>query len=281
MALPVFQFADEIKQACQYCATIGRANLRHFFERGFVPRHTDATATVTFIRLEGQTYAVTAAHVIATFDRQAGEENAGLEAYFVPSGNGTIIQPPFIRPPAVYSDPAPDIAITPIAPDLPARAGKVLFELRQQPRPTYPVPYAVAVGFPTLAKEQREEPVGSRLAMACVHAVAEGLPGPEYADQVQFFSEVERNSDIVSLSGMSGGPVFWSDPDQFGLLGFIKEALDVAPAEGKEGIHAGPRVNFIVQHAPYEKVRAWAEYARQEWPRQRDAINAAVGARQG
>ena len=32
MAVPVFQLADEIQHACRYCATIGRANLRRFFE---------------------------------------------------------------------------------------------------------------------------------------------------------------------------------------------------------------------------------------------------------
>jgi hypothetical protein len=276
MVAPVFELADEIQHACQYCATIGRANLQRFFERGLVPRHTDATATVTFIRLERQTYAVTAGHVITTFDRQSAQENAGLEPYSVPAGEGALIQPPFIRPPAIYPHPAPDLAIAPISTEILARVGKVAFELHPQPQPKYPVPYAVAVGFPTLAKVERNEAAGTRIAMPCVHAVAHGLGGPEHADQIQFFSdEIERNPEIISLSGMSGGPVFWSDANQFGLLGFVKEALDVAPVASEGYIWGSPRVSFITQHAPYEKLLTWAEYARQRWPEQRALLNAA------
>jgi hypothetical protein len=273
MIAPVFELADEIQHACQYCATIGRANLQRFFERGLVPRHTDATATVIFIRLKKQTYAVTAAHVITTFDRQSAQENAGVEPYSVPAGEGALIQPPFIRPPAVYPDPPPDLVIAPISNEIPARTGKVAFELHPQPEPKYPIPYAVAVGFPTLAKVERTEPTGTRIAMTCVHAVAHGLGAPEHADQIQFFSEIEQNPEIISLSGMSGGPVFWSDANRFGLLGFVKEALDVAPVADEKHIWGSPRVSFITQHAPHDRLSMWTEYARQQWPAQRALLN--------
>jgi hypothetical protein len=260
MATPLFEFADEIQRACQYCATIGRANLQQFFERGFVPRHTDATATVTFIRLAEQTYAVTAGHVITTFDRQSAQEKAEIEPYSVPAGRGALIQPPFIRPPATLPNPEPpDLAITPISADIPGSVGKLAFDLRPHPQPKYPVAYAVAVGFPTIAKMKRHEADGTRIAMRCVHAIAHGLGAPVHADQITFFSEIERNPEVTSLSGMSGGPVFWSDANQFGLLGFVKEALDVLPTKGEDHIYAGPRVTFIIQHSPYEIISAWAE----------------------
>ena len=53
------------------------ARTSNSFLARLVPRHIDATATVTFVRLEQQTYAVTAGHVITTFDRQSAEENQG------------------------------------------------------------------------------------------------------------------------------------------------------------------------------------------------------------
>jgi hypothetical protein len=53
------------------------------------------------------------------------------------------------------------------------------------------------------------------------------------------------------LSGMSGGPVFWSDGTACGLLGFVKEALDVKPAPGVETLPAGPKVDFICQRSSY------------------------------
>lgn len=276
MAEPVFDFADELQRACQYCATIGRADLQRFFDRGLVPRHTDATATVTFIRVEHQAYAVTAGHVVRAFDRQSAGENRGIGPYSVPAGEGALIQPPFIWPPAAYPYRAPDLAITPISDEILGRVGKIAFELRPHPEPQYPIPYAMAVGFPTLAKAERHEPDGTRIAMQCVHAIAHGLGAPEHTDQVQFFSEIKRNPEITSLSGMSGGPVFWSDANQFGLVGFVKEALDVAPVEVEEHISAGPRVNFIVEHSPYERLQTWTDHARQQWAEQRALLNATV-----
>jgi len=72
---------------------------------------------------------------------------------------------------------------------------------------------------------------------------------------------------------LSGGPVFWSDGNQLGLLGFVKEALDMEPRPGEGSINAGPRVNFIVQHATYETFAVWAEHALREWPKRRDELN--------
>jgi hypothetical protein len=93
---------------------------------------------------------------------------------------------------------------------------------------------------------------------------------------LQFFSEIETKPEIGSLSGMSGGPAFWSDEENFGLLGFVVQALDVTPRPGAQNIYAGPRVNFIVQHASYETFGGWAQHALQEWPKRRDELNQLV-----
>jgi len=206
-----------------------RAKLKKFFERRFIPEPTDDTATLTFIKFEGSTYAVTAGHVITAFASQALAEAAAPESYFVPTGKGIGIQPPFIVPLPIWPDRAPDIALRKIDDRLPAHIGKEAFDLLPDVRPEFPIPYAGAVGFPTFAKAMREEPGGARLAMPCVHAVAEGIGSSEHADQVQFYSEITAKVDVSSLSGMSGGPVFWSDGHRLGLLGFVKEALDVEP----------------------------------------------------
>jgi hypothetical protein len=272
-------FADELEKACRHCATFARANSRLIYERGLIPRRTDETATVTFVKFEDRTYASTALHVIGGFNKQAEREGLAPESYFLPAGKGVLISPPFIPAPEDWRGRQPDIALREIDPALPAYIGKEAFELRPDVRPTYPVPYAAAVGFPTAAKTDRPEPLGNRLAMPCVHAVAEGLGAPETADQVQFFSEITTSPETGSLSGMSGGPVFWSEGQRLGLLGFVKEALDVAPPPGEEAIYVGPRVNFIVEHATYETFGAWAEHARREYPKRREQLRQMVAAR--
>jgi hypothetical protein len=269
---PVFAFADELQSSGQHCATIARAKAQDLFLRGFVPEVDDPTATVTFIFFEGKTYAVTAGHVIDVFKAAAIEDGCDPEGYFVPVAPGVPIGPPFVRPPGNWPTPDPDIALRPIDPDLPARIGKKAFGLVTGVNPEFPVPYALAVGFPTAAKEKRKDPQGERLALIGVQAAAEGVGSPD-SDQVQFWSEIPDRPLISQLSGMSGGPVFWSDGTAFGLLGFVKEALDVEPAPGVETLHAGPKVNFICQRASYETFAVWAEFADREFLRQRALLN--------
>jgi hypothetical protein len=109
--------------------------------------------------------------------------------------------------------------------------------------------------------------------MPCFHAIAEGLPAPESADQLQFHSEIESKPEIGSLSGLSGGPVFWSDGEQLGLLGFVKQALDLEPTDN-ENIYTEPRVHFLVEHATYETFGLWAEHVLREGPKRREELNA-------
>lgn len=268
-----FAFADEMQQAHLYCATIGRAKLEKFYERRFIPEPADDTATVTFIEFEGKTYAVTAAHVIEAFAQQADAEKIEHESYFLPTGRGILIQPPFIPAPVEWPDKAPDIALRQIDDRLPAHIGKKAFVLLSEEMPAFPIPYAGAVGFPTLEKNIAQGTDGQRLAMPCVHAIAEGVGSTEHADQVQFYSEIANEVAVSSLSGMSGGPVFWSDGERLGLIGFVKQALDVNPREGEDTIYAGPRVNFICQRASYDSFGRWVAHANREMPKRREVLN--------
>jgi hypothetical protein len=72
-----FVFADEMLHAGKFCATIARALAADFHRRRFIPRPTDDTATVSFVKFDGKTYAVTARHVIERFAAQAAAE--GIE----------------------------------------------------------------------------------------------------------------------------------------------------------------------------------------------------------
>src|SRR4051812_7645688 len=116
MEEPKFPVADLLNDACKFCATFARAKLANFMERRFVPRAGDDTATVSFIEFEGNTYAVTADHVIKGFKRQAGDEGIELEGYFLPAAPGATVSPPFLQPPTTLTHPQPDVALRPINP---------------------------------------------------------------------------------------------------------------------------------------------------------------------
>jgi hypothetical protein len=242
-----------------------------------VPIPENETATVTFTKIRGTTYAVTAGHVIETFDCLAAREGTQFEGYACVQSPGVAILGPFIRPPPDYPDPQPDIAICPVDKDLPGYIGKEPFEIRVQDDAKWPVNYAVAVGFPTVEKHDFQDKAGrTRLALPCVHALAEGLNSSGTSDQVQFHSEIKERPSIVSLSGMSGGPAFWSDGTDHGLIGFIKEALDVTPKEGEESFYTEPKVNFICQRVDFAILERWTQYVDSNWQGEWDKLNALI-----
>ena len=271
-----YTVSDAVLKICRHAATISRLKYQGL-DRGLIPRASSETATVTFIKFGGRTFAVTAWHVIAILQDLAVKDGAPFEGYSCLQAPGVAILGPFLRPPAQFPDKQPDVAICPIHPDLPKTIHKTPFEIVPESDAKWPVPFAIAVGFPTNSKEEiHDETGGKRLALSCVHAVAEGLASPGTSDQVQFNSELPERPAISSLSGMSGGPVFWSDEERYGLIGFVKEALDVMPSDHKKSIFEQPKVNFVCQRVDFTIFQRWACYIEQNWQTERDKINIAI-----
>lgn len=271
-----YPVSDEVMVAGRHAATIARLKYRGL-ERGLVPEAASETATVTFIKINSKTYAVTARHVIETLDGLAAHEGKTFEGYSCVQSPGVAILGPFLTPPPDFPSPQPDIAICPVHAELPARIGKEAFEILPGQDAAWPVSHAVAVGFPTVEKRDVQDETGSpRLALPCVHALAEGLNSSGSSDQVQFHSELSEKPTVVSLSGMSGDPVFWSDGTNHGLVGFVKEALDVTPKEGEETFYSEPKVNFICQRVDFAIIKLWTRFVDADWQLERDKINAAI-----
>ncbi len=267
-----YPIADEVMNSCRYCATIGRFKFRVEMMRGVLPTPDEPTATVTFVTFEGKTYAVTAAHVISTFENLCGKEGIRFEGYFCPAKPGIAILGPFIQPPEDFQGRRPDVAICPVDSRLPAHIGKEAFVVVREGDATLPVAHAMATGFPTTSKENFVDGNGARLQMQCVQAVAEGV-GSGGGDQLQFYSELLHAPKTGSLSGMSGGPVMWSTEEEFGLLGFVKEAMDVTPKEGEESLYEGPRVHFLCQRVDYDVLASWVAFVDADWQTARNRIN--------
>ena len=267
--------ADAVSRAGRHARAVSRFKWNP--GRGLVPPPASETATVSFIKIEGRTYAVTARHVLESFDDLARKEGVPFEGYACINSPGVAISPPFLTPPPGFGQRQPDIAIRPIDERLPAHVGKAAFEILPGGNARWPIEFAVAVGFPTAEKHDIQDERGlTRLAMPCVHAFAEGLGSPGTSDQVQFHSELPERPLVTSLSGMSGGPVFWSDAENYGMLGFVKEALDVTPKEGEETFYTEPKVNFICQRVDFEILTRWAEFVDANWPAAVEHLNEQV-----
>lgn len=276
-AMAQYPIADELQHAGRHCATIARLKFSDDSGRRFLPAPDEPTATVTFIDFGEKTYAVTAKHVIDIFTGLSETAGCWHEGYFVPAKPGSAILGPFITPPSpslVGLHVKVDVAICPVDPRLPGHVGKTAFKVEPSGDAQWPLTHALAVGFPTDAKADVHGPGGYRLGMRCVHALAESVGGSPESDQVQFYSDLPERIDHSSLSGMSGGPVFWSTEASYGLLGFIKEALDVVSVPGEETIYNGPRVNFICSRVDYRVLTDWFHHVDVHWQAARDQLNA-------
>ncbi len=271
-----YPVADDVMKACRHAATIARLKFQGM-KRGLIPLAASETATVTFIKINVKTYAVTAQHVIEAFSKLAHKDGLLFEGYSCVQAPGVAINGPFLTPPADYPHKQPDIAICPVHENLPGRINKTPFDIRPEDDAKWPVSHAIAFGFPTAEKRDVQDKVGAiRLALPCVHALAEGLNSPGTSDQVQFHSELAEKPGIVSLSGMSGGPVFWSDGTNLGLIGFVKQALDITPKDGEDTFYTEPKVNFICLRADFTIMQRWTQFVDANWQNERDKINAAI-----
>jgi S1-C subfamily serine protease len=243
-------FADDLQKSCRYCAAISYFRTARLFGQP-LPEPTDATATVTFIRFREQTYAVTAAHVVNDF--RASVSDPEQHTFFIPKAPGHTLFDRFKQPPAGLIGKTPDVAIMKIDSGLPSHLGKEAFPLGEAAQPTI-FPYALAVGYPTGRKSKRTDAEGRQIALECCQAVAEGV-STGHGDQVQFYSEITGQPEVTSLSGMSGGPVFWSDGNAYGLVGIVKQAM--SNEQHSQAIKVGPIVHFICQRFSTDEFANW------------------------
>jgi len=269
-----FPSHPDLAHAGKHAATLALHAYRS--DRGFVPTEKEPTGTVTFLEIDGKTYAVTAAHVVRILNKAANEYGMPEGSFIVPKAPGVSISGPFLTPPKdVAARLPPDIGLRPIHPELPNHVGKTAFVVREDNCAPETITHGHAVGFPTFCKADVSDNQGVYSAMQCVHAIAEFVS--ESVDQLNFRSQIDDFPKTGSLSGMSGGPVFWSDEGNYGLTGIVIEAIDAAPEESLFNV---PMVQFIAQRVDYHTLRAWAAYADEHWQKARDELNAKIRAEQ-
>ena len=264
-----FPAHEAVEGACKHAATLSRLKI-HGMDRMFVPEPVAPTGTVSFIEVNDRTYAVTAHHVIDILNGKAKHEGRIHEGFHCPQAPGVAILGPFLKAPANYPH-EPDVAICPVDSRLPGHIGKEVFPICPEEDPEWPVSHAVAIGFPTKAKRQLVDGRHDiRIMMPCVHVLAEGIGSDGAAgDLVRFHSALREAPVVEDLSGMSGGPVIWTDGTRYGLAGFVVEGGLIAP-KGVWGL-ATPEwsVLLVVQPVDYATLNEWTAYVEENWTRAR------------
>jgi len=181
--------------------------------------------TITFIEYSGKTYGITCWHIIEIFrkaEKKHGEHTHTMRTMV----NGFyVIMDRFVRPSPELCQPQPDIAIREINPEHIKKIEKAPIKLEFLPKIPDGIHHAIAIGFPTKLKDKKQESeVFHRISMPHVSIVAK-LSNGKPTQRFNMFSELKEDPAVLDFSGVSGGPIYWSTGDEFGIIGITYESV--------------------------------------------------------
>lgn len=128
----------------------------------------------------------------------------------------------FVQPSSPFGLEPLDIAIRELHPEFAKALGKEELHLDDMPEVPGEVRFGYAVGFPENMKRRLEEDRGYRISMPQCTVLAEINRKPD--QRFTLHSQVHRKAIAYEqFSGMSGGPIFWSDENRFGIYGIVYE----------------------------------------------------------
>ena len=199
------------------------------------------SGTLTFISYKGELLALTCRHVVAALrHRREQWRSAMLEQFkfesdhvafhlYTPIGLNQFHFSYELTPvPPNLDASEPDVAIARVDRDVITRLGRVplVFADKKKLPET-----GIACGYP---EQQRTLTAGEHLSklapkfVACIATLQVTGKG-----DLLLQDEVSENNGVNNLSGMSGGPILWSDHKRFGLAGIVYEGSDIQGGEGR------------------------------------------------
>lgn len=217
------------------------------------PTHELRNGTLTFVKTGAKVYGITCWHVIEYFRKQIAASGDDYSYSMQTMVNGFYdVADRFIRPEPQYGDPKVDIAIRELKSEFVSAIGKMPIDLDQASNMPIQIEFGLAVGYPESIKYSKYEEgnTGYRISMPQVEILAEinNLPNRRFT----LFSELPNTPEHSEYSGMSGGPIFWSREDFYGIYGVIYEG-----GLGSEGTTDNSTVYVYGELATPEIIRDW------------------------
>lgn len=179
--------------------------------------------TLTFVKSGGCTYGITCNHVVQHYREVLEASSQEFSHSMRTMLNGFYhVQDRFIQPSVQLGDDPLDISIREINPDHVAHIGKEAMDLDVMSDAPEDLQHAYAVGFPeTMKYHKHDDRQHYRVVLPQVEILAELPCRP--GNRFTLFSEIEKPAEEIDCSGMSGGPIYWSSENDFGILGIIYE----------------------------------------------------------
>lgn len=254
----------------RYCAPIFISEQfgTHFYnQEELLPIEIDEkcvrNGTVTFLTYKNEIFALTCAHVVSSLKTRQQDwkkemvKKVGFEPpidgfhFFTPQGKGQYhFNYEFTIDPESTGT-SPDIAITRIDSLVMERIDRQPIALDNQ---TYKFPATgIASGY---AEYQRVEYVGEKLNtfspkfIACLATLELTSAG-----NLLLQDKIEHHNGVDNLSGMSGGPIIWSEGDSFGLAGIVKKGYDIQSKEG--GLSTEDNIRILGERITVDTFEKW------------------------
>lgn len=205
------------------------------------------SGTLTFVSYKGQCFAITCKHVVDALEKKRADWKSeqlakyqvepDIDGYqiFTPIGNNQYHFNYKLTPVPVRDDGSqPDIAIARINHRSVTRLGRkpiLLAKKNSLPKT------GIASGYPEEQRVIRHGDNINTFAPRFTTCVATMQLTDKGDILVQDTIEDHKGLDV--LSGMSGGPIIWSNSKRFGLAGIVREGLDIQPKQGQLMVENG------------------------------------------
>jgi hypothetical protein len=195
--------------------------------------------TLTFISYNGEYFAVTSNHVIDCLKNKQqkwkkmakekysfeGKDMQGFGLYTYIGNTHFHFNYEFT---SVEEDYNPvDVAIARVNLTSIKRLGREPLELTK--KDNFPET-GIASGYP---EEQRVIKKGNILNKFAAKFVTCTATLQESDKKVTLNDTIENHNNVDNPSGMSGGPIIWSDAEEYGLAGIVDYGSDIQPKDGK------------------------------------------------
>ena len=189
------------------------------------PDEKSRNGTLTFVKSNGKTFAITCWHVIEYLHKlnDDSDENYSHSLYTMTPRPYVVIDS-FIRPSSLNEYHDLDIAIRQVRADFVVALGKEPIDIDNQQLPDN-IEFGLAVGFLEDLKYIKDEKLNSPtsfISLPTTSVLAEINRKPN--ERFTLFSEFDKVQGYETYSGMSGGPIFWSTEIDYGIYGITYEA---------------------------------------------------------
>lgn len=210
----------------------------------FGSEHMTRSATVTFVNYKKRYFALTCRHVYEAlrsknadlhkrFKEDSGTDLADYDLYqfYTPVGNFNYHFNYEFWPVPETSPGVPDVAMTEVSEEFIKRLQRKALKLTTIAQlPTS----AIAAGYPEQQRkliDSKEVEGWKHLSISVAHCFAYLTT---QSNKLILSDAIEEHHGLDNLSGMSGGPIIWSNLSGFGLIGVVTDGWDVQPKDSED-----------------------------------------------